>query len=162
MALVMSEHRNITSEEMAALLPDYEVSQRSWKRVKKRLLGRLAVVAALYGLRYFILVFFPEYNAYLTDHWSDIGEDTLFDIVVYRSTLIVFLLLAYLYAIYNNAYLRTVAIMVLVVAFALLWSDLESLLLYSLIEFQWYLILPFAVRIAVIYLLFKNYLDIRQ
>ena len=162
MALVMSEHRNITPEEMAALLPDYEVSQRSWKRVKKRLLGRLAVVAALYGLRFFILVFFPEYNAYLTDHWSDIGEDTLFDIVVYRSTLIVFLLLAYLYAIYNNAYLRTVAIMVLVVAFALLWSDLESLLFYSLIEFQWYLILPFVVRIAVIYLLFKNYLDIRQ
>jgi hypothetical protein len=74
----------------------------------------------------------------------------------------VFLLFVYLYAIYNNAYLRTVAIMVSVVAFALLWSDLESLLFYSLIEFQWYLILTFVVRIAVIYLLFKNYLDIRQ
>lgn len=158
----MSEHRNITSEEMAALLPDYEVSQRSWKRVKKRLLGRLALVSALYGLRLFIFVYYPEYHIELLSDRFVAGEDEMLDIGIYRSALLVFLLVIYLYAIYNNAYLRTVATIALIVTFALLWSDLESLLFYSLIEFQWYLILTFVVRIAVIYLLFKNYLDIRQ
>lgn len=158
----MSEHRNITPEEMAALLPDYEVSQSSWKRVKKRLIGRLALATSLYFFRVVIFLFFPEYNVHLVDHGSGISEDALFGISFYRSSLLVFMLIVYLYAIRYNTYLRTVASLAVIVTFALLWSDLESLFFYPMMEFQWYLILPFVVRITVVYLLFKNYLDIRQ
>ena len=157
----MSEHHKITPEEMSALLPDYEVSENSWNRVKKRLLGRLAVVASLYLLRLVIFVFFSEYHAFLIDHGPYLTEDWLYGIFLYRAALMVLLLFAYLYAIHKNAYLRTVAIIALIVTFAMLWSDIELLISHAQ-DFTLQLILPFVVRIAATYLLFKNYLDIRQ
>jgi Na+-driven multidrug efflux pump len=157
----MSEHHNITPEEMSALLPDYEVSQDSWRRVKKRLIGRLMVVTLLYLLCVVIFFFYPEYHIDLFNHEFGITEHMLFGLGFYRPVLMVFLLLGYLRAIRNNAYLRTVAIIALIVTFAMLWSDLE-LLFFHPQGYQWSLILPSAVRIVAIYLLFKNYLDIRQ
>lgn len=158
----MKKDYNISSEEMSALFPQYEVTELNWLRVRKRIAMRTLIIVTLYLARAVILFFTPEYHLYALFYASDMGQQFVSNIVTFRVILLIVILIVYLYAVGYNLYLRTVSVAVICVLFALLWSDLETFIFYSKGGLKWYFVSQFGMRIFGLYLLFKNYLEIRQ
>lgn len=158
----MVKDYNISPEEMSALLPHYEVTELKWLRVRKRILVRTMIIVLLYLARATILIFTPEYHLYAANYASDMGQQFVTNIVIFRVILLIVILIVYLYAVGYNLYLRTVSVAVICVLFALLWSDLETYIFHSLGGMKWYFVTQLGMRILGLYLLIKNYLEVRQ
>lgn len=158
----MVKDYNISPEEMSALFPQYEVTELNWLRVRRRIILRTLIIVLLYLARAAILFFTPEYHLYAATFASEMGQQFVSNIITFRVILLIVILIVYLYAVGYNLYLRTVSVIVISVLFALLWSDLETYIFRSLGDMKWYFLSQLGMRILGLYLLFKNYLEIRQ
>ena len=158
----MKKDYTISPEEMSALLPQYEVTELNWLRVRRRIILRTLIIVLLYLARAAILFFTPEYHLYAATFASEMGQQFVSNIITFRVILLIVILIVYLYAVVYNLYLRTVSVIVISVLFALLWSDLEMYIFSSLEDMKWYFLAQLGMRILGLYLLFKNYLEIRQ
>lgn len=158
----MAKDYNITPEEISALFPQYEVTELNWLRVRKRIAVRTLIIVLLYLARAAILFFTPEYHIYTANYASNMGNEFVSNIVTFRVILLIVILIVYLYAVGYNLYLRTVSVVIISLLFALLWSDLETFIFHSLGGMKWYFVTQLVMRLVGLYLLFKNYLEIRQ
>ena len=147
---------------MSALFPQYEVTELNWLRVRRRIILRTLIIVLLYLARATILFFTPEYHLYALYYASDMGPQFVSNIVTFRVILLIVILIVYLYAVSYNLYLRTVSVVVICLLFALLWSDLETFIFHSMGGLKWYFVSQLGMLILGLYLLFKNYLEIRQ
>ena len=153
---------NISEEEMRALQAHHEVETSTWKQLRRRILIRGILVMVLIVIRVLLVKFYPENYTNLVFEGADVDQDELVSLVSTRLWVSVVLAGIYLYALATNSYLRTVSIIALIIPVALIWGDLQMFLLASFPTLSPEILVSFGLRLLAIYLLAKNYIDIRR
>jgi hypothetical protein len=153
----------ISEEELLALQAAHvEVGTSRWRIVKRRILVRAVLVIALILCRALMLKLFPQTYIPIIFADSDIGVAELESLIATRLFGGAVLGGLYLYALMTNRYLRSVSIVALMVPISLIWADLQMFLLSSFPDFTLVASISFGLRLATIYLLALNYIDIRR
>ena len=153
---------NISEEEMRALQVHLEVETSTWKQLRRRILIRGISVLVLIAIRALLVKFYPENYTTLVFKGTDIDQGELVSLVTARLGVSVVLAGIYLYALATNSYLRTVSILALMVPVALIWGDLQMFLLAHFPTLPPEILIGFGLRLVSIYLLARNYIDIRR
>jgi hypothetical protein len=150
---------NISDEELLALQAAHvEVTTSQWQQVRRRILIRALVVIGLVLSRALLLYLFPQtYEPLVFGSSGDLQS-----LIVERLWVGAGLGGIYFYALMTNSYIRSVSILALMVPVTLIWADLQMFLISSFPEFTPVVTIGFGLRLAAIYLLAMNYIDIRR
>lgn len=150
---------NISDEELLALQAAHvEVTTSQWQQVRRRILIRALVVIGLILSRALLLHLFPQtYEPLLFGSSGDLQS-----LIATRLWVGAGLGGIYFYALMTNSYIRSVSILALMVPVTLIWADLQMFLISSFPEFTPVVTIGFGLRLAAIYLLAMNYIDIRR
>jgi hypothetical protein len=140
----MSTNESVTEEELRALMPFCEVEESRFRHIKKRIVFRTSIVGLLMTLRGIVAHAFPEL----------LSQTDSLVLTVTAS--------AYIYSLWTNKYFRTMSVIALIVAYSLVWADLEIYVFSMAGEMSRVTIVLLFLRLCALGLLFANYLDIRR
>ena len=153
---------NISEDELRALNVYQEVETEAWLRLRYRITVRGLLVLATLIVRGILVLTAPEYYAYEVFVSSSVSLEYLTDMIFYRTIIGVSLACLYGFALYKNHYLRSVSMVALMAAVALLWGDLQMFLLSSIDRFSPLAYTTLGLRIVAAILLALNYFDVRR
>lgn len=153
---------NISEDELRALNVCHEVETDAWLRLRYRITVRGLLVLATLIVRGILVSTAPEHYAYEVIVSSSVSLEYLTDMIFYRTIIGVSLACLYGFALYKNHYLRTVSMIALMAAVALLWGDLQMFLLSSIDRFSPLAYTSLGLRIVATILLALNYFDVRR
>jgi hypothetical protein len=152
----------VTEEEMKALFPHNRVLQTQLEKIRPRILTRCLLIVLIFAVRAVVVTYYPEFHLVTIYNERLLGADAAQSMTQIRLILAFFGCIIYLYSFYKNLYFRYANVIVLIVLFGLIWSDIEALLLLSSFG---NLTLPslglIAVRFIAVVLLWQNYRDLR-
>ena len=153
---------NVSDEELRALHVHVEVENSQWLRLKKRILIRGVLVIVMIVIRTVLMKAYPQ--DYMNAVFNSVGltSDEVASLISARLMVGVLLSAVYFYALLTNRFLRSVSIVALIVPIAIIWADLQIFLLSSFPTFTVVASIGFALRLAALYLLARNYIDIRR
>ena len=153
---------NISDEELLALQAAHvEVTTSQWQ-VRRRILIRALVVIGLILSRALLLHSFPQTYGLLAFGSSAVAAAELQSLIATRLWVGAGLGGIYFYALMTNSYIRSVSVLALMVPVTLIWADLQMFLISSFPEFTPVVTIGFGLRLAAIFLLAMNYIDIRR
>ena len=153
---------NISEDELRALNVYQEVETDAWLRLRYRITVRCLLVLATLLVRGILVSTAPEHYAYEVFLSSNVSLEYLNDLIFYRIIIGVSLAGLYGFALYKNHYLRSVSMIALMAAVALLWGDLQMFLLSSIDRFSPLAYTSLGLRIVAAILLALNYFDVRR
>jgi hypothetical protein len=153
---------NISEDELRALNVYQEVETDAWLRLRYRITVRGLLVLATLIVRGILVSTAPEHYAYEVFVSSSVSLEYLTDMIFYRTIIGVSLACLYGFALYKNHYLRSVSMIALMAAVALLWGDLQMFLLSSIDRFSPLAYTSLGLRIVAAILLALNYFDVRR
>ena len=153
----------VTEEEMRALLPAYEVEDEYFDRIREKIFIRTAVIVALFIVRLLMIVVYPEFHItafFQNDHVG--GTEQIENIMLFRMSVLIPFSVIYIVSVWKNLYFRTVTVVSLIIVSSILWSDMEQHLGSFLSEATAFVWAAWAIRIALLWLLILNYIDVRR
>ncbi len=153
---------NISEEELQALQAHIEVENSVWLRLKQKILFRSYLVIALLLFRALLLFLFPQSYSNAIFEAEGLRPADVTSLVSVRLLVAGVLAGLYLFALQTNRYLRSVTILGLIVPFAMIWADLQMFLISSFPSFTTVATIGFLARLFALYLLARNYIDIRR
>ena len=128
-----------------------------------RICMRLAVVGVLLGIRAITAYFTPDLFVQSKVVSSQINSFAFYppaDLMQVRGVLLAIAMVGYIYALISGRYFRFMSVFGMVVACALLWSDMELFMLSSVSEITAVSFALLVMRLIAVWLLVQNYLDI--
>lgn len=128
-----------------------------------RICMRLAVVGVLLGIRAITAYFTPDLFVQSKVVSSQINSFAFYppaDLMQVRGVLLAIAMVGYIYALISGRYFRFMSVFGMVVACALLWSDMELFMLSSVSEITAVSCALLVMRLIAVWLLVQNYLDI--
>ena len=153
----------ISEEELLALQAAHiEVENSQWLKLKTRILTRALLVLVLILTRALILHLFPQTYVALIFDSSEVGSAELQSLIFTRLLFGALLGSVYIYALMTNRYLRSVSVLALMIPVMLLWADFQMFFVSSFPDFTLTTSISFGLRLMAIYLLAKNYIDVRR
>ena len=158
----MSTNESVTEEELRALMPFYEVEESRFRQIKKRIVIRTSIVGFLMILRGIVVYSFPEFLSQ-TDSQGHLPDSYISaNVLLVRTVLLAVIASVYIYCLWTNTYFRTVSVIALIVAYSLVWADLETYVFAMAGELSMVMVILLLLRLCALGLLFANYLDIRR
>lgn len=158
----MSNQSKVSPEELAALLPHYEVTPERMSRVENRIRKRCILISLLWLVRIFIVLIFPEFVLVTRAETQLLSSDDVSGLFVVRMVMLFVGVGIYLWSFFTNHYFRTVNVLALIVVSCLIWSDIEVYVLSSMADLTGPSLAMIVFRFIPLTLLFLNYLDIRN
>ena len=153
---------NVSDEELRALRVHDEVENSQWLRLRKRILIRGILVVVMIVIRAVLMKAYPQDYMNTIFNAAGLASDEVASLISARLILGAVLSAVYLYALMTNRFLRTVSIVALIVPVAIIWADLQIFLLSSFPAFTVVAAIGFTLRLIALYLLVRNYIDIRR
>jgi len=158
----MSTNESVTEEELRALMPFYEVEESRFRQIKKRIVIRTSIVGFLMILRGIVVYSFPEFLSQ-TDSQGHLQDSIISaNVLLVRTVLLAVIASVYIYCLWTNKYFRTMSVIALIVAYSLVWADLEIYVFTMAGEISMVTVILLLLRLCALGLLFANYLDIRR
>ena len=158
----MSTNESVTEEELRALMPFYEVEESRFRQIKKRIAIRTSIVGFLMILRGIVVYSFPEFLSQ-TDSQGHLQDSIISaNVLLVRTVLLAVIASVYIYCLWTNKYFRTMSVIALIVAYSLVWADLEIYVFTMAGEISMVTVILLLLRLCALGLLFANYLDIRR
>ena len=158
----MSTNESVTEEELRALMPFYEVEESRFRQIKKRIVIRTCIVGFLMILRGIVVYSFPEFLSQ-TDSQGHLQDSIISaNVLLVRTVLLAVIASVYIYCLWTNKYFRTMSVIALIVAYSLVWADLEIYVFTMAGEISMVTVILLLLRLCALGLLFANYLDIRR
>lgn len=158
----MSTNESVTEEELRALMPFYEVEESRFRQIKKRIAIRTSIVGFLMILRGIVVYSFPEFLSQ-TDSQGHLQDSYISaNVLLVRTVLLAVTASVYIYCLWTNKYFRTMSVIALIVAYSLVWADLEIYVFTMAGEISMVTVILLLLRLCALGLLFANYLDIRR
>ena len=158
----MSTNESVTEEELRALMPFYEVEESRFRQIKKRIAIRTSIVGFLMILRGIVVYSFPEFLSQ-TDSQGHLQDSYISaNVLLVRTVLLAVIASVYIYCLWTNKYFRTMSVIALIVAYSLVWADLEIYVFTMAGEISMVTVILLLLRLCALGLLFANYLDIRR
>ena len=158
----MSTQSKVSPEELAALLPQYEVTPEKMSRVEKRIRNRCILIAVLWLIRIVIVWFYPDYVLVTRAETRLLSSDDVSGLFLVRVSMAAVGVGVYLWSFVTNHYFRTINVLALIVVCCLIWSDIEVYVLSSMADLTLPSLGMIMFRFIPLTLLFLNYLDIRK
>ena len=158
----MSTQSKVSPEELAALLPQYEVTPEKMSRVEKRIRNRCILIAVLWLIRIVIVWFYPDYVLVTRAETRLLSSDDVSGLFLVRVSMAAVGVGVYLWSFVTNHYFRTINVLALIVVCCLIWSDIEVYVLSSMADLTLPSLGMIMFRFIPLTLLFLNYLDIRN
>ena len=158
----MSTNESVTEEELRALMPFYEVEESRFRHIKKRIVIRTSIVGFLMTLRGIVAYSFPESLSQIDSDGNLLGGYVSANVLLVRTVLLMVIASIYIYCLWTNKYFRTMSVIALIVAYSLVWADLEIYFFPLAGEMSMVTIVLLLLRLCALGLLFANYLDIRR
>ena len=158
----MSTNESVTEEELRALMPFYEVEESRFRHIKKRIVIRTSIVGFLMTLRGIVAYSFPESLSQIDYDGNLLGGYVSANVLLVRTVLLMVIASIYIYCLWTNKYFRTMSVIALIVAYSLVWADLEIYFFPLAGEMSMVTIVLLLLRLCALGLLFANYLDIRR
>ena len=158
----MSTQSKVSPEELAALLPHYEVSPEKMSRVQKTIRNRCILITVLWLARIVIVMFYPEFVLVTRAETRLLTPDDVSGLLLVRLTMASIGVGVYLWSFLTNHYFRTVNGIALIIVCCLIWSDIEVYVLSSMASLTAPSLAMIVFRFIPLTLLFLNYLDIRK
>ena len=158
----MSTQSKVSPEELAALLPQYEVTPDKMSRVEKRIRNRCILIMVLWLVRIAIIVFYPEFVLVTRAETRLLTPDDVSGLLLVRVSMVTIGVGVYLWSFLTNHYFRTVNEIALIIVCCLIWSDIEVYALSSMASLTAPSLAMIVFRFIPLTLLFLNYLDIRK
>ena len=153
---------NVSDEELQALRVHDEVENSQWLRLRKRILIRGILVIVMIVIRAVLMKVYPQDYMNAVFNSAGLNSGDVASLISTRLTLGALLSAVYFYALLTNRFLRSVSIIALIIPIAIIWADLQIFLLSSFPTFTVVASIGFALRLAALYLLARNYIDIRR
>ena len=158
----MSTNESVTEEELRALMPFYEVEESRFRQIKKRIAIRTSIVGFLMILRGIVVYSFPEFLSQ-TDSQGHLQDSIISaNVLLVRTVLLAVIASVYIYCLWTNKYFRTMSVIALIVAYSLVWADLEIYVFTMAGEISMVTVILLLLRLCALGLLFANYQDIRR
>ena len=158
----MSTNESVTEEELRALMPFYEVEESRFRHIKKRIVIRTSIVGFMMTLRGIVAYSFPESLSQIDSDGNLLGGYVSANVLLVRTVLLMVIASIYIYCLWTNKYFRTMSVIALIVAYSLVWADLEIYFFPLAGEMSMVTIVLLLLRLCALGLLFANYLDIRR
>ena len=158
----MSTQSKVSPEELAALLPQYEVTPEKMSRVEKRIRNRCILIGVLWLIRIVIVWFYPDYVLVTRAETRLLSSDDVSGLFLVRVSMAAVGVGVYLWSFVTNHYFRTINVLALIVVCCLIWSDIEVYVLSSMADLTLPSLGMIMFRFIPLTLLFLNYLDIRK
>ena len=158
----MSTNESVTEEELRALMPFYEVEESRFRHIKKRIVIRTSIVGFLMTLWGIVAYSFPESLSQIDSDGNLLGGYVSANVLLVRTVLLMVIASIYIYCLWTNKYFRTMSVIALIVAYSLVWADLEIYFFPLAGEMSMVTIVLLLLRLCALGLLFANYLDIRR
>jgi hypothetical protein len=158
----MSDQSKVSPEELAALLPQYEVTPDKMSRVEKRIRNRCILIAVLWVVRVCVVLFYPEFVLVTRAETRLLTPDEVSGLFLVRMVMLGVGLGVYLWSFLSNHYFRTINVIALIIVSCLIWSDIEVYVLSSMADLTGTSLAMIVFRFIPLTLLFLNYLDIRK
>ena len=158
----MSTNESVTEEELRALMPFYEVEESRFRQIKKRIIIRTSIVGLLMTLRGIVAHSFPELLSQTDSQGNILDSYISTNVLLVRTVVLIVTAAAYIYSLWTNKYFRTISVIALIVAYSLVWADLEIYVFAMTGEMSMVLVILLLLRLCALGLLFVNYLDIRR
>jgi len=158
----MSTQSKVSPEELAALLPQYEVSLEKMSRVEKKIRNRCILISVLWIVRTAIVMFYPEFVLVTRAETRLLSSDDVSGLLLVRLVMLSIGLGVYLWSFLTNHYFRTINVLALIIVSCLIWSDIEVYVLSSMADLTLPSLGMILFRFIPLTLLFLNYLDIRK
>jgi hypothetical protein len=158
----MSTNESVTEEELRALMPFCEVEESRFRHIKKRIVFRTSIVGLLMTLRGIVAHAFPELLSQTDSQGNILDSYISTNVLLVRALVLTVTASAYIYSLWTNKYFRTMSVIALIVAYSLVWADLEIYVFSMAGEMSRVTIVLLFLRLCALGLLFANYLDIRR
>ena len=158
----MSTQSKVSPEELAALLPHYEVSPEKMSRVQKTIRNRCILITVLWLARIVIVMFYPEFVLVTRAETRLLTPDDVGGLLLVRLTMASIGVGVYLWSFLTNHYFRTVNVIALIIVCCLIWSDIEVYVLSSMADLTGPSLAMIVFRFIPLTLLFLNYVDVRK
>lgn len=158
----MSTPSKVSPEELAALLPQYEVSPEKMSRVEKKIRNRCILISVLWIVRIAIVMFYPEFVLVTRAETRLLSPDDVSGLLLVRLVMVGIGVGVYLWSFLTNHYFRTINVLALIIISCLIWSDIEVYVLSSMADLTLPSLGMILFRFIPLTLLFLNYLDIRK
>ncbi|MDC0053756.1 hypothetical protein OAK05_05775 [Gammaproteobacteria bacterium] len=158
----MSTQSKVSPEELAALLPQYEVSLEKMSRVEKKIRNRCILISVLWIVRTAIVMFYPEFVLVTRAETRLLSSDDVSGLLLVRLVMLSIGVGVYLWSFLTNHYFRTINVLALIIVSCLIWSDIEVYVLSSMADLTLPSLGMILFRFIPLTLLFLNYLDIRK
>ena len=158
----MSAGKSVTEEELQALMPFYEVEESRFRHIKKRIVIRTSIIGFLMTLRGVLAYSFPEFLSHTDSQGNILDSYISTNVLLMRTLLLIVIASAYIYSLWTNKYFRAMSVIALIVAYSLVWADLEIYVFTMAGEISMATVILFLLRLCALGLLFANYLDIRR
>ncbi len=158
----MSTNESVTEEELRALMPFYEVEESRFRHIKKRIVIRTSIVGLLMTLWGIVAYAFPELLSQTDSQGNILDSYISTNVLLVRTVVLIVTASAYIYSLWTNKYFRTISVIALIVAYSLVWADLEIYVFAMTGEMSMVLVILLLLRLCALGLLFVNYLDIRR
>ena len=104
----MSTQSKVSPEELAALLPQYEVTPEKMSRVEKRIRNRCILIAVLWLIRIVIVWFYPDYVLVTRAETRLLSSDDVSGLFLVRVSMAAVGVGVYLWSFVTNHYFRTI------------------------------------------------------
>ena len=158
----MSTNESVTEEELRALMPFYEIEESRFRQIKKRIVIRTSIVGFLMTLRGIVVYSFPELLNQTDSQGNVLDSYISANVLLVRTVLLAVIASVYVYCLWTNKYFRTMSVIALIVAYSLVWADLETYVFTITGEMSIVMVILLLLRMCALGLLFANYLDIRR
>lgn len=158
----MSTNESVTEEELRALMPFYEIEESRFRQIKKRIVIRTSIVGFLMTLRGIVVYSFPELLNQTDSQGNVLDSYISANVLLVRTVLLAVTASVYVYCLWTNKYFRTMSVIALIVAYSLVWADLETYVFTITGEMSIVMVILLLLRMCALGLLFANYLDIRR
>ena len=158
----MSTNESVTEEELRALMPFYEIEESRFRQIKKRIVIRTSIVGFLMTLRGIVVYSFPELLNQTDSQGNVLDSYISANVLLVRTVLLAVIASVYVYCLWTNKYFRTMSVIALIVAYSLVWADLETYVFTITGEMSIMRVILLLLRMCALGLLFANYLDIRR
>ncbi|MGB1402382.1 MAG: hypothetical protein ACPH3I_05270 [Porticoccaceae bacterium] len=158
----MSTNESVTEEELRALMPFYEIEESRFRQIKKRIVIRTSIVGFLMTLRGIVVYSFPELLNQTDSQGNVLDSYISANVLLVRTVLLAVTASVYVYCLWTNKYFRTMSVIALIVAYSLVWADLETYVFTITGEMSIMMVILLLLRMCALGLLFANYLDIRR
>ena len=158
----MSTESKVSPEELAALLPQYEVSPEKMSRVERRIRNRCIFIAVLWVARVCVILFYPEFVLVTRAETRLLTPDEVSGLFLVRVVMLGVGVAVYLWSFLSNHYFRTIKVWGVGGGGGGIWSDIEVYVLSSMADLTAPSLAMIVFRFVPLTLLFLNYLDIRK